>query len=161
MGTSSVNKEEEMPGTPAEEIINFAIEKELEAAAFYENLAGRVKNPIMKDAVLSMADEERKHHRILSNLTPKQVSAFTEPAIEDFRISDYIMEPPVTGDIKYPDLLVLAMKREEKAYQMYAMLEERAAEEATKKVFALLKTEELKHKRKLEGEYEENVLEGN
>ena len=66
-----------MPGTPCEEIIKFAIEKEIEAAAFYENLAGKVKNPVMKDAVLSMADEERKHQRILSNLTPKQLSAFT------------------------------------------------------------------------------------
>ncbi|MGD9402761.1 MAG: ferritin family protein [bacterium] len=149
-----------MSGTPTEEIIKFAIEKEIEAAAFYENLAGKVKNPVMKDAVLSMADEERKHQRILSNLTPKQVSSFTEPDIADFKISDYMVEPPVTEDIKYPDLLVLAMKREEKAHDMYAELEKRAADDATRKVFALLKTEELKHKRKLESEYEDRVLEG-
>ena len=149
-----------MAGTPTEEIINFAIEKEIEAAAFYENLASKVKNPVMKDAVLSMADEERKHHRILSNLTSDQVSAFSEPEIEDLKISEYMIDPPVTEDLKYPDLLLLAMKREEKAHQMYADLEARAADEATRKVFALLKTEELKHKHKLEGEYEDNVLEG-
>lgn len=149
-----------MTGTPTEEIIKFAIEKEIEAAAFYENLASKVKNPVMKDAVLSMADEERKHQRILSNLTPKQVSSFTEPNIADFKISDYMVEPPVTEDIKYPDLLVLAMKREEKAHDMYAELEKRAGDDATRKVFALLKTEELKHKRKLESEYDDGVLEG-
>ena len=66
----------------------------------------------------------------------------------------------MTEDIKYPDLLVIAMKREERAHDMYAELERRAADDATRKVFSLLKTEELKHKRKLEGEYEENVLEG-
>jgi rubrerythrin len=71
-----------------------------------------------------------------------------------------MVEPPVTEDIKYPDLLVLAMKREEKAHDMYAELEKRAADDATRKVFALLKTEELKHKRKLESEYEDRVLEG-
>ena len=155
-----MNKEEEMAGNPTEEIINFAIEKEVEAAAFYENLASKVKNPVMKDAVLSMADEERKHQRILSNLTPKQVSGFSEPDIEDLKISEYMVEPPVTEDLKYPDLLLLAMKREEKAHQMYADLEKRAADEATRKVFSLLKSEELKHKRKLEGEYEDNVMEG-
>jgi rubrerythrin len=160
IGVKIASKEVQMTGTPTEEIISFAIEKEVEAASFYENLAGKVKNPVMKDAVLSMADEERKHQRILSNLTPKQVSSFTEPNIEDFKISDYIVEPPATDDIKYPDLLVLAMKREEKAHQMYAQLEQRAADDATRKVFALLKTEELKHKRKLETEYEEGVLEG-
>ena len=160
MGVIEANKEEEMSGTPTEEIIKFAIEKEIEAAAFYENLASKVKNPVMKDAVLSMADEERKHQRILTNLTPKQVSAFTEPSIADFKISDYMVGPPVTDDIKYPDLLVLAMKREEKAHDMYAELEKRAADDATRKVFALLKTEELKHKRKLESEYEDGVLEG-
>jgi len=149
-----------MTGTPTEEMVRFAIDKEIEAAAFYENLASKVKNPVMKDAVLSMADEERKHQRILSNLTPKQISGFTEPTIEDFKISDYIVEQPVTPDITYPDLLVIAMKREEKAHQMYAELEQRAGDDATRKVFTLLKTEELKHKRKLETEYEENVLEG-
>ena len=160
MGVKAVSKEEQMTGTPTEEIIKFAIEKEVEAAAFYENLASKVKNPVMKDAVLSMADEERKHQRILSNLTPQQVGSFTEPNIEDFKISDYVVDAPVTEDIKYPDLLVLAMKREEKAHQMYADLEQRAGDDATRKVFALLKTEELKHKRKLETEYEEGVLEG-
>ncbi len=149
-----------MPGTPAEEIINFAIDKEIEAAAFYENLAAKVKNPVMKDAVLSMADEERKHQRILSHLTPKQIGSFSGSGIADLKISDYIVEPPVTEDVTYADLLVLAMKREERAYRMYADLEERAADDATRKVFALLKTEELKHKRKIESEYEEGVLEG-
>jgi rubrerythrin len=164
MGVSIANicpsREVDMAGTPTEEIIKFAIEKEIEAAAFYENLASKVKNPVMKDAVLSMADEERKHERILSNLTPKQVSAFKERNIEDFKISDYIVEPPVTLDISYPDLLIIAMKREERSHDMYAELEARAADEATRKIFALLKAEELKHKRKLESEYEENVLEG-
>jgi rubrerythrin len=160
MCLNTAGKEEDMPGTPFEEIINFAIEKEIEAAAFYENLASKVKNPVMKDAVLSMADEERKHERILSNLTPKQLSGFTEPPLEDFKISDYMVQPPVTDDITYPDLLVLAMKREERAHAMYVELEQRAADGATRKVFSLLKTEELKHKRKLESEYEENVLEG-
>jgi rubrerythrin len=39
-----------MSGTPTEEIIKFAIEKEIEAAAFYENLAGKVKNTLQPHA---------------------------------------------------------------------------------------------------------------
>jgi rubrerythrin len=147
-----------MAESSIEEIIGFAIEKEREAVAFYEDLAARIKNPAMKNAVLSMADEERKHEKMLRNLTPKHLEVLRSPQAPDMKLSDYLVEVVPTADMNYQELLIVAMKREEKAYALYDDLERRAMDDATRKVFTLLKGEELKHKSRLEKQYEERVL---
>jgi rubrerythrin len=147
-----------MSASPIEEIINFAIDKEREAIAFYEDLACKAEDPVMKDAILSMADEERKHEKLLRNLTPKKIQFVRDTGQTDLKLSDYLVETPFTKDSTYQELLIIAMKREEKSYALYSELEQRAADAATRKLFTLLKGEELKHKARLEKEYEERVL---
>jgi rubrerythrin len=63
-----------------------------------------------------------------------------------------------SDDSRYDELLIIAMKREEKSYAFYTELESRAGDDASRKVFTLLKGEELKHKARLEKEYEEHVM---
>jgi rubrerythrin len=147
-----------MAASTVEEILNFAIDKEREAIAFYEDLSGRAENPVVKDALLKMADEERKHEKMLRNINIKKLQFVKQPSQEDMKLSDYLVETPPSKDMSYPDLLVIAMKREEKSYALYSELELRAGDDATRKVFTLLKGEELKHKARLEKEYEEGVL---
>jgi rubrerythrin len=147
-----------MTASPIEEIINFAIDKEREAITFYETLAGRAQDPVMKDTILSMADEERKHEKLLVNLTPKKLQFVRDTKQQDLKLSNYLVETPFTKDSTYQELLIIAMKREEKSYALYSELEQRAADGATRKLFTLLKGEELKHKTRLEKEYEERVM---
>jgi rubrerythrin len=144
--------------SPIEEIINFAIDKEREAIAFYENLASKAEDPVIKDAILSMADEERKHEKLLMNLTPKKLQFVRDTSQPDMKLSNYLVEVPFTKNSTYQELLVVAMKREEKSHALYSDLEQRASDDATRKLFTLLKGEELKHKTRLEKEYEERVL---
>jgi rubrerythrin len=147
-----------MSKSNVEEIINFAIDKEREAVTFYEGLAQKIENPVVKDAVLRMADEERKHEKLLAGLTPAQIQFARQPSQPDIKLSDYLVETPPTRDMNYQELLVIAMKREEKSYALYSELELRASDDATRKVFTLLKGEELKHKSRLEKEYEDRVM---
>jgi rubrerythrin len=147
-----------MADSNVEEIINFAIDKEREAVAFYETLAQKIENPVVKDAILKMADQERKHQKILGNLTPKKIQFARQPSQPDMKLSDYLVETTPTPDTTYQELLIIAMKREEKSYALYSELELRAIDDATRKVFTLLKGEELKHKSRLEKEYEERVM---
>jgi rubrerythrin len=147
-----------MAASPIEEIIKFAIDKEREAITFYETLAGKARDPVMKDTILSMADEERKHEKLLTNLTPKKLQFVRETNQPDLKLSNYVVETPFTADSTYQELLIIAMKREEKSHALYAELEQRASDPATRKLFTLLKGEELKHKTRLEKEYEERVL---
>lgn len=147
-----------MAASTIEEIINFAVDKEREAIIFYEDLSKRAKNPVMKDALLSMADEERKHEKLLLNLTPKKIQFVRQPSEEDIKLSDYLIDITFSEDTRYDELLIIAMKREEKSYAFYTELEKRAGDDATRRVFTLLKGEELKHKARLEKEYEEHVM---
>lgn len=147
-----------MSTSNVEEIINFAIDKEREAITFYEGIAKKIENPVVKDAILRMADEERKHERLLAGLTVAQIQFARQPSQPDIKLSDYLVETPPTKDMNYQELLVIAMKREEKSYALYSELELRASDDATRKVFTLLKGEELKHKSRLEKEYEDRVM---
>ena len=55
-----------------EEIIQFAIEKEKEAADFYEECASQESFSGSRQTFLDMAKEERKHQQLLENLDQDQ-----------------------------------------------------------------------------------------
>ena len=143
-----------MTSSNFEEIIRFAIDKERDSVNFYQDLAEKVEDPVVKDQILKMADEERKHERLLMNLSPKQLAMVQQPAQDDLKLSNYMDDVNARPDMTYRELLIIAMKREQMAYDFYAELELRASDDATRKVFTLLKGEELRHKRQIEKEYE-------
>ena len=147
-----------MPLSPIEEIISFARDKEKESIRFYEDLARKIENPVLKETILSMADQERKHEKLLRGLTPKNIQALIGPSLPNIKIGDYLVDVEPSKDLSYQEILIIAMKREEKSYALYSDLEARAADIATRQIFKLLKGEELKHKTTLEKEYEGRVL---
>ena len=147
-----------MPFSPFEEIINFAAAKEKESVLFYEGLARKIENPVVKEAILSMADQERKHEKLLKGLSPKHLQFVTGPSLPDMKISNYMVAVEPSRDLSYQELLIIAMKREEKSFALYTDLEQRAPEATTRSLFTLLKGEEIKHKAMLEKEYEGSVL---
>lgn len=140
-----------------EEVIEFAVQKEREAVDFYENCSGLARRPEMRKAFKDMADEERKHIEILKNHDRIEKAGRPFSKLTDLKISDYIVEIKFHDDMKYRELLMLAMKREEKAMKLYAHLAESAATENYSNLFANLAREELKHKRRLEREYDESI----
>ena len=82
-----------------EVLIEFAIEKEREAAAFYTDLAGRTSFSGVKDSLLEMAQEEQRHESILKNLGDNKalVGEYKFKWIPDMKRSDYMIE------LKYED----------------------------------------------------------
>ncbi|HEC83319.1 MAG TPA: rubrerythrin [Firmicutes bacterium] len=147
-----------MTSSNFEEIIRFAIDKERDSVNFYQDLAEKVEDPVVKDQILKMADEERKHEKLLMNLSPKQLSMVQQPAQDDLKLSNYMDDVNARPDMTYRELLIIAMKREQMAYDFYTELEFRASDDATRKVFTLLKGEELRHKRQIEKEYEKGFM---
>ena len=147
-----------MTSSNFEEIIRFAIDKERDSVNFYQDLAEKVEDPVVKDQILKMADEERKHEKLLMNLSPKQLAMVQQPAQDDLKLSNYMDDVNARPDMTYRELLIIAMKREQMAYDFYTELELRASDDATRKVFTLLKGEELRHKRQIEKEYEKGFM---
>jgi len=140
-----------------EEIIGYAIEKEKEAAAFYADAANQESFSGVKDMLLEMSDEEKKHQTMLESLGKKQevVEKYKLKWIPDLKRSDYLVDIEYEKGMPYADLLRMAAKREEKALKMYNDLQAKAEDEEHIKVFKILCQEEAKHKLKLESLYDD------
>lgn len=144
-----------------EDLIEFAIEKEKEASAFYADLAQQTSFSGVKEALLEMSQEEKKHQTMLENLGSNQalVEDYKFKWIPDMKRSDYMVEMKYEDGMSYTDILRLAMKREEQALKMYNELQKKADNEENVKLLKVLCQEEAKHKLFLEGIYDDHMAE--
>jgi rubrerythrin len=140
-----------------EEIINFAIAREKEAVAFYEDAIKQESYVGARKTFESFAAEERKHVALLEGFLrgETKVTDYTFEWIPDMKRSNYMVDLTYEKGMSYPDALRLAMKREEKALALYNELNEKADEEEVVKVFKMLAQEEAKHKLALETLYDD------
>jgi rubrerythrin len=132
------------------EIMDYAIDKEEEAAAFYEEASGQEKYSGAKEVFESFAREEKKHQAMLENFTKVNIEHYKIKKIPDLKRSDYLVDIEYKPGMPYSDILRLAMKREEKALKFYTAFGEKTGTDEHKKLFQILAQEEAKHKLKLE-----------
>ncbi|MHB2150894.1 ferritin family protein [Calditrichota bacterium LG25] len=144
-----------------DEILQFAIEKEEEARTFYELWSQKVKKQSIKEVLLEFAVEEQKHKELLLNV--KAGRDFNQPKnqIIDLKLGDYFTEVKAHENMTYEAALRIAIQREMGANQLYQYLASIAENQQIKELFNRLALEELKHKMRLEGMYDENFLSEN
>jgi rubrerythrin len=144
-----------------QEILNFAIEKEKEAVVFYQDLAQQAPFAGARETLEGFSIEERKHQVMLENIDKDRgkIEEYEFEKIPDLKRSDYLVDAEYEKSMVYPDLLRLAMKREEIALKLYNELIKKAEKEEFKKVFQMLSQEEAKHKLKLETLYDDYMAE--
>lgn len=144
------------------EIIDFAIEREIEAADFYHDMQVKVKN----DASITMLQEleqmELGHVNILRSFDYKDTAeGYQAPFILNMKISDYMVVPNKGDNITYQDIFVMAMKREEAANKLYLTLAGQTDNLFVKDIFTRLASEEMRHKNMLETMYDDEILKEN
>jgi rubrerythrin len=144
--------------TKFEEVINFAIEREYEAALFYRNLQNIVKQPASKSMLKDLEDMELGHAEYLKNISNQGIEEFQIPKLLDLKISDYMVDNVPQGETTNQEILVIAMKREEAAKQMYLKLAGEFEAQETKNLFLKMASEEAKHKLMLESLYDDEFL---
>ena len=142
-----------------EAIVDFAMEKEKEAAQFYSELAKEEAFSGSKDMFLEFAREEAKHQKLLHDFKSK---GFTQAMkdyklkwIKDIKRSDYVVDLEYRKGMAYNEILMLAMKREEKALKLYNDFLKQSDSPEAQKVFKMLCQEEAKHKLSLETMYDD------
>jgi len=140
-------------------VIDFAIEKEKEAALFYESVSEEESMAGSRKMFKEFAEEEKKHQVLLENIDKKGVSKslvdYKFKWITDIKRSDFTIEIEYQKNMAYHEILMLAMKREEKALKMYNSLMDNTDDPEQKKVFKVLCQEEAKHKLALETMYDD------
>jgi rubrerythrin len=144
-----------------DEILDYAIDQEQQAADFYADLAGRAEKAGMKDVLLEFSEEEKRHKERLLAVKTGERELTPEQEVLDLKISDYLVEVDATDDISFQDALIIAMKRERAAYELYSDMAEKIPAGKLREVFTGLAREEARHKLFFESEYDERVLTDN
>ena len=144
-----------------DDILDFAIEREIEANQFYQDLAGRVRNPAMRKVFEDFAREELGHKARLETMKADKTAAPSSQKVSDLRISDYVVDIDPEPDMDYQDALILAMKKEKAACDLYTELAQAVEDNASKDILLSLAQQEAKHKLRFEREYDDVVLKEN
>jgi rubrerythrin len=146
-----------------EEIIDFAIKREQEAQATYLSYAGQTGRRSFSELLVSMAEMEREHERKLTDLKQGKstAAAFAPPRVADLGLADILVEVPFSPDMEYGDFLVLVIRKEREAEQLYRKLEGLTTSADVRNMFALLADEERKHRDWAQERYDEDILKEN
>ena len=85
----------------------------------------------------------------------EMIDSYELTTIPDLKISNYMVETEYEKGMPMPEVLKLAMKREEKSVKLYQVLGDKTDNADAKKLFQILVQEESKHKLGLESMYDD------
>ena len=138
-------------------IVDFAIEKEIEAAEFYQTAADNEITKGISKNLLEYAAEERKHEQMLTNLknNKAKIETYKFEKIQDIKRSDYLVEMEYKTGMTYVEIIRIAMKREEKAHKLYIKMAQATDKTEHSNVFSIMAQEEAKHKNYFETMYDD------
>ena len=134
-------------------IISRAIELEVEAYTFYRAVSDKAKDENIKSVFDNLAQEEQGHKHTLESFLTRKPEEMHFAEYRDYKIVDALPTPTLTTDLKPVEGLVIAIKNELEAMQMYTQLANASQDEAQKKIFLELASMERGHKSKLEDIY--------
>ena len=134
--------------------ISDAIQSEIEAKNFYEQVSRRIKDNHLKEVFEEFAKEEAKHEQILTDiLNQEKVDAKNFDFDKDFHVSETVQMPEVTPEMDLKNAIGLAMKNEEIAMEKYTSLAENCNDPELKSVFMDLAAMERGHKHMMEEKF--------
>jgi rubrerythrin len=158
-GRRKNGKEKAMGFENLDAVIDFAIEKEIEAAEFYRNLSRQETFSGSEKMFNEFAAEERKHQKLLTDFKAsgitQSIKEYKLKWITDIKRSDYAVDLEYHNGMAYNEILMLAMKREEKSLKLYNDFLDQTETQDSKKLFKILCQEEAKHKLALETLYDD------
>ncbi len=134
------------------DILDLAIQREVEAYAFYMDILGRVDDESVKDTLKFIAGEEVKHKRFLVNYREGKygTDSLRMAQFVDYKIAEYLEEPDIDGDLRSQEVYLIAAHRENRSHQFYTELANLHAEGELQSMLLKMANEELKHKEKME-----------
>jgi rubrerythrin len=141
-----------------DKILDFAIQKEQDAADFYTSLAGKMKLEYMKDVFRGFAAEEMGHKTKLIAVKDGKQLVSSEQKVLDLKIGDHLVDIEMKPDLGYQDALIIAMKAEKAAYRLYNDLAGATDDANLKSLFLGLAQEEAKHKLRFEIAYDDEIM---
>ena len=135
------------------EIIQFAIDREIEAETFYLEIAAKTTKEAMRGIFVDFAAEEKHHQQMLKGILNTEETNLQFEPVSDYKISETVEAARLTSEMTMADAFSIAMKKEEEAMKMYQILASDSPSEEYRKLFENLAVMEQGHKVKMEKYY--------
>jgi rubrerythrin len=132
------------------QILSVAVRSEIDAAAFYTRLQGRVKNVLLVQKLKFLALEEEHHKKILEKLLAQKYPGKPQDAPGSSLMPPIGVALPAEPSV--PALFETALKAEETAEAYYSEAGERAEDEAGRRILAYLGRVERSHQAMIRAE---------
>lgn len=142
-------------------VIDFAIEREQEAVDFYLKLQDHAKFSAQKQMMKDFENMERGHIAILENVRKKGTSILDDSKPKTMNVSNYVVTNYDEDDLSFENIILIAIKREEKAYKLYKDIANAFDDDEVKKIFNHLAAQEIEHKTHFADLYDNEVLKDN
>lgn len=141
-----------MEAQSLQSLINKAIQNEEEARAFYLGLHDLVEDPLAKETLKFLADEELAHKEFLHAYLKgeKKFTALPMDTPIDYHIAQYSAKPDPKADMNSSEVYLVAAHRELNSYKFYKGLAASQPAGEVKEMLLRMANEELKHKEKVE-----------
>lgn len=136
-----------------DEILDFAIKREIEAQNFYMKLADFVETPEMAKVFSDLALEELEHKAKLEAIKAGEI-VVSEEEVGNLGITSHVKDVKQHTKMSYVELLVVGMKKEEAARKLYTDLATITQEQELRDIFLKLAQKEAEHKLRFEIEYD-------
>jgi len=133
-------------------LVDLAIRRETEAYEFYTGLLAKMTDPAAKDALDTLAKEEKRHREFLERYKAGALGAdaLRLTQVVDYRIAEHLEKPDPEKDLESKDVYLVAAHREQSSYLFYSELAALHADGPAKEMLARMANEEKRHKEKVE-----------
>ncbi len=136
-----------------EDVLDFAIKREIDAYDFYKKLTLLAKKPDVSKELKIFAEDELEHRKKLEFVKSGEIN-LDEDEIGSLGIAEKVKNVEATAEMTYVDLLVIGMKKEKDSFQLYKQLASTVRKAQLKDMFQQMAREEAQHKLTLEIEYD-------
>ncbi|ODS33008.1 MAG: hypothetical protein SCARUB_01827 [Candidatus Scalindua rubra] len=143
------------------ELITEAANREDMSYKFYMDAIDITKDPVAKVWLKELAEEEIKHKEMLQNFDTSKITKFEPGKIQDLHITEFLVDKDVTDISDFQDVLIISMKKEQKAYNLYVSMAQSSDNVDLRNLCKILAQEELKHKHKIELYYDDIIFKEN
>lgn len=143
------------------ELIHQAADEEDKSYKFYTDAIKLTEDAAAKIWLKELADEEIKHKNMLQDFDTSGISKFAPGEVQDLHITEFLVDKDVADIKTFQDVLIVAMKKEQKAYHFYVSMAQSSDNEDMRNLCRILAHEELKHKHRIEQYYDDMIFREN
>ena len=148
--------------TTFNDALDFAVSREKEAVAFYQDLQNMAKFASQKELMREFEDMEKGHVTLLEGVKNSQEPArLSKPVPDNIHLDDYLVTSTPSAQMTYQDILIIAIKREKNAVTLYTRLKADTNDPKLLDVFGRLIIEEENHKHYFESLYDRDIQSAN